>query len=109
MASKAFAVLEQEAGLSASFAGRDLCSIADLTPADVAAILELGHNVKAKPENYRRALDAKQMVMFLKSRRCARGLPLPSHQHAGRLGNLCRPNAVSSRGAGVAGRYSSQP
>ena len=64
MASKAFAVLEQEAGLSDALTGRDLCSIADLSPAEVAAILELGHDVKANPENYRRALDAKQMVMF---------------------------------------------
>jgi ornithine carbamoyltransferase len=64
LASKAFAVLEQEAGLSDALTGRDLCSIADLSPAEVAAILELGHDVKANPENYRRALDAKQMVMF---------------------------------------------
>jgi ornithine carbamoyltransferase len=64
LASKAFAVLEQEVGLSDALTGRDLCSIADLSPAEVAAILELGHDVKANPENYRRALDAKQMVMF---------------------------------------------
>src|SRR5271155_3938121 len=64
LASKASAVLEQEAGLSDALTGRDLCSIADLSPAEVSAILELGHDVKANPENYRRALDAKQMVMF---------------------------------------------
>jgi ornithine carbamoyltransferase len=64
LASKAYAVLEQEAGLSDALTGRDLCSIADLSPAEVSAILELGHDVKANPENYRRALDAKQMVMF---------------------------------------------
>ncbi|WP_254062066.1 ornithine carbamoyltransferase [Acidobacterium sp. S8] len=64
MASKAFAVLEQEAGLAASLTGRDLCSITDLTPAEVAGILELAHKVKAKPSDYRHALDAKQMVMF---------------------------------------------
>ena len=64
MASKAYAVLEQEAGLSDALAGRDLCSISDLSPAEVAAILELAHDVKAKPEKYRHALDAKQMVMF---------------------------------------------
>jgi len=64
LASKAYAVLEQEAGLSDGLAGRDLCSISDLSPAEVAAILELAHDVKAKPENYRHALDAKQMVMF---------------------------------------------
>src|SRR5215471_10029347 len=64
LASKAYAVLEQEAGLSDALMGRDLCSIADLSPAEVSAILELGHDVKANPENYRHALDAKQMVMF---------------------------------------------
>src|SRR5579862_2667492 len=64
LASKAYAVLEHEAGLSDALAGRDLCSIADLTPAEVATILELAHDVKANPENYRHALDAKQMVMF---------------------------------------------
>src|SRR5271169_1713329 len=64
LASKAYAVLEQEAGLSDALVGRDLCSIADLSPAEVSAILELGHDVKANPENYRHALDAKQLVMF---------------------------------------------
>jgi ornithine carbamoyltransferase len=64
LASKAFAVLEQEAGLGASLAGRDLCSIADLAPSEVAAILELAHDIKTHPEHYRSALDAKQMVMF---------------------------------------------
>src|ERR1700758_2356182 len=64
LASKTYAVLEQEAGLSDALTGRDLCSIADLSPAEVSAILELGHDVKANPEKYRHALDAKQMVMF---------------------------------------------
>ena len=45
-------------------AGRDLTSIADLSPAEIAAILELAHAVKAQPEDFRHALDAKQMVMF---------------------------------------------
>src|SRR5258708_23956440 len=45
-------------------AGRDVCSIADLSPAETAAILELGHAVKARPSDFRWALDAKQMVMF---------------------------------------------
>ena len=44
--------------------GRDLCSIADLSVAEMAAIMELGHAVKAQPEAFRHALDAKQMVMF---------------------------------------------
>lgn len=47
-----------------SLAGRDLCSIADLTPDEAAAILQLAHRVKANPAAYRHALDAKQTVMF---------------------------------------------
>lgn len=45
-------------------AGRDLCSIADLSSAEVGAILQLAHSVKANPAAYRHALDARQMVMF---------------------------------------------
>jgi len=44
--------------------GRDLCSIADLTVQEMAAIMELAHSVKSHPEDFRHALDAKQMVMF---------------------------------------------
>jgi ornithine carbamoyltransferase len=44
--------------------GRDLCSIADLTVEEMAAIMELGHTVKEQPEDFRHALDARQMVMF---------------------------------------------
>ena len=44
--------------------GRDLCSIADLSPVEVAAILELAHDCKADPAAFRHALDAKQMVLF---------------------------------------------
>ena len=44
--------------------GRDLCSIADLTPSQMAAIMELGHAVKEHPEDFRHSLDARQMVMF---------------------------------------------
>jgi len=44
--------------------GRDLCSIGDLSVQEVAAIMELSHAVKAAPEEYRHALDARQMVMF---------------------------------------------
>jgi ornithine carbamoyltransferase len=47
-----------------SLAGRDLCSIADLTPGELGAILALAHDLKANPAAYRWALDAKQMVMF---------------------------------------------
>jgi ornithine carbamoyltransferase len=45
-------------------AGRDLCSIADLTVAEMSAIMELAHAVKEQPAEFRHALDAKQMVMF---------------------------------------------
>jgi ornithine carbamoyltransferase len=45
-------------------AGRDLISIADLSVAEMAAILELAHAVKSAPEDFRHALDAKQMVLI---------------------------------------------
>ena len=45
-------------------AGEDLCSIADLSSAEVRAILKLGHEVKRNPREYRHALDAKQMVLM---------------------------------------------
>ena len=45
-------------------AGRDLVSIADLTVSEMAAVMELAHAVKASPEDFRHALDAKQMVLF---------------------------------------------
>jgi ornithine carbamoyltransferase len=68
LASKAYAWNEGAVGTlpspAESLAGRDLCSITDFTPAEVAAAMELGHAVKARPEEYRWALDAKQMVMF---------------------------------------------
>lgn len=47
-----------------TLAGRDLCSVADLTSGELAATLALAHDVKANPAAYRWALDAKQMVMF---------------------------------------------
>jgi ornithine carbamoyltransferase len=45
-------------------AGEDLCSIADLTSGEVRAIMKLGHDVKRNPREYRRALDARQMVLM---------------------------------------------
>lgn len=45
-------------------AGKDLCSIGDLTSGETRAILKLGHEVKRNPRNYRNALDAKQMVLM---------------------------------------------
>jgi ornithine carbamoyltransferase len=47
-----------------SLAGRDLCSIADFSTAEIAALMKLAHAVKANPGKFRWALDAKQMVMF---------------------------------------------
>lgn len=44
--------------------GRDLCSIADLSVEEMAALMELTHAVKTHPEDFREALDAKQMVLF---------------------------------------------
>ncbi len=51
--------------------GRDLCSISDLTVQEMAAIMELAHAVKNHPEDFRHALDAKQMVMFFEKASCA--------------------------------------
>jgi ornithine carbamoyltransferase len=45
-------------------AGRDLISIADLSVAEMAAIMELSHAVKAEPADFRHALDARQMVLI---------------------------------------------
>ncbi len=47
-----------------SLAGTDLCSVADLSSSEIAAILKLAHAVKARPRDYRHALDAKQLIMF---------------------------------------------
>jgi ornithine carbamoyltransferase len=49
---------------AARLAGEDMCSIADLSSAEVRAILKLGHDVKRNPRKYRHALDAKQMVLM---------------------------------------------
>ena len=45
-------------------AGRDLCSIGDLSVDEMAAIMELAHAVKAQPQAFSHALDARQMVLF---------------------------------------------
>jgi len=44
--------------------GRDLCSIADLSVQEMAALMELIHAVKTHPKDFRDVLDAKQMVLF---------------------------------------------
>ncbi len=72
MGSKALVVeekaVQQEgnalAHATVSLAGRDLCSIADLSQLEIAAIMELAHAIKASPADYRYSLDARQMVMF---------------------------------------------
>lgn len=48
----------------AGLVGRDLCSIGDLSVVEMAGIMSLAHQVKADSAAYRRALDAKQMVLF---------------------------------------------
>jgi ornithine carbamoyltransferase len=49
---------------AARLAGEDLCSIGDLSSSEMRAIMKLGHDVKEHPRDYRRALDAKQMVLM---------------------------------------------
>src|SRR5579864_9132593 len=44
--------------------GRDLCSIADLTVEEMAAVMELSHAVKNHPDDFRHSLDGRQMVLF---------------------------------------------
>ena len=43
---------------------RDLVSIRDLSPAEVRSILDLAAVVKARPADFRKTLDGKQLVMF---------------------------------------------
>ena len=52
------------ASASAALAGRDLCSIADFTSSEIRTVLDLAHRVKERPQEFRWALDAKQVVMF---------------------------------------------
>ena len=49
---------------AARLSGEDMCSIADLSSAEVRAILKLGHEVKRNPREFRHALDAKQLVLM---------------------------------------------
>ena len=44
--------------------GRDLCSVADLTVQEMAALMELAHAVKNHPGDFRNSLEGKQMVLF---------------------------------------------
>ena len=47
-----------------SLRGRDLCSMSDLSVHELAALMELAHAVKTHPEDFRHALDARQMVLI---------------------------------------------
>lgn len=58
------ALADAVAGPAASLAGRDLCSIRDLSAAEVRRILDTARAVKSQPELYRHSLDSKQLVMF---------------------------------------------
>jgi len=49
---------------TATFPGRDLISIRDLSPIEVETIFHLAGLLKARPANFRTALAGKQMVMF---------------------------------------------
>jgi ornithine carbamoyltransferase len=70
LASKAYwtdseVLAEESFSLAAeSLAGRDLCSVEQLTPLEAREILHLAADVKQNPKEYRRALDSKQLVMF---------------------------------------------
>lgn len=69
MTTKTYALQSPASGLANSgransLVGRDLCSIRDLSVTDVRLILDTARAVKARPELYRHALDAKQLVMF---------------------------------------------
>ncbi len=44
--------------------GRDLCSMRDLTPEEVHCILDTAQQIKAQPQQYRHALESKQLVLF---------------------------------------------
>lgn len=46
------------------FGGRDLVSTRDLGPEGAAAVLHLAHRLKSRPEDFRRSLADKQIVMF---------------------------------------------
>jgi len=49
---------------AATFPGRDLVSIRDLSPIEVESLFHLASLVKARPEDFRSALAGKHIVMF---------------------------------------------
>jgi aspartate carbamoyltransferase catalytic subunit len=84
-----------------SLAGNDLCSIADLSASEIAALLKLAHAVKARPRDYRYALDAKQLIMFFEkaSLRTRLTLRLPSTHWAATRSSSTRPSRRSVSGS----------
>ena len=90
--------------------GRDLCSIADLTVQEMAAIMELAHAVKSQPRRLppraRRPPDGD----VLREGIAAHAPHLRGrHQHARRQRHLRRPDAVAARRARIARRHGAQP
>lgn len=64
MTTKTYTLQSPASEVANPLAGRDLCSIRDLSATDARLILDTARAVKAQPEMYRHALDAKQLVMF---------------------------------------------
>ncbi len=54
----------KSAANASAFAGRDLASITDFTPAELKSVLELTALLKARPADFRQALAGKQIVLF---------------------------------------------
>jgi ornithine carbamoyltransferase len=50
--------------IAATFPGRDLVSIRDLSPIEVESLFHLASLIKARPEDFRSALAGKHIVMF---------------------------------------------
>ena len=50
--------------IAAGLQGRDLCSMRDLSSAEVECILGTALQIKAQPRLYRHALESRQLVMF---------------------------------------------
>ena len=83
-------------------AGEDLCSIADLSSAEVRAILKLGHDVKRNPREYRHALDAKQMVLMFEKASLRTRLAFETGINTlGGNADLRRPDQLAARRARV--------
>lgn len=51
-------------GRAQALAGRDFIDLADLTPAEFAGLLDLGDDMRRRPERYRRALAGRGLAMI---------------------------------------------